>query len=294
MTKIVKSMLVVDERTPDRAVGWTPQLSGTIIKGRPHPGSVAIMPPHLPVQDEYIDQLNRLRVEIRKAEEELRNLNAQIKEAKDCQARQEASTAQLWNIEAEMAVMIERAKVEAEEILGDARATGIQMAEEARNNGYLDGFSRGYEEAGQDFHKEYDPKMVMIADILDRLSDYEAQVLRDQQEDLVELAITVARKVIGQTLKADPATVAELLREVVENASGEQYVKVTLSPDLLPIQAKAAEQVRKLLTDMGAEVTLITQQGLEPGSALVETPKGVVDVSIETQLNNLKDAALGR
>lgn len=292
MTKIVKSIQVVDERPPDKSPVWVSQLSGgAIIKGQP---SFQTVSSTVPVQDEYIDRLNRLRVEIRKAEEELRNLNAQIHEAKAREEEQQQHAAQLWNVEAEMAVLIERAKAEAEEILSDARATGVRMAEEARNNGYLEGFSRGYEEATQDFHREYDPQMVKIADILDRLSDYEAQVLRDQQEHLVELAIAVAKKVIGQTLEANPAAVAEILRETVEKASGEKYVKITLSPDFVPLQAKTTEKVRKLLTEMGAEVTLVTEQGLEPGSAYVETPKGVVDVGIQTQLNNLKDAALGR
>ncbi len=291
MTKIVKSVLVVDDRPPGQKPVWAapPLAGGAILKGAAPPP-----PPRMPTQDEYIDQLNRLRVEIRKAKEELRDLNAQIQEAQARQEELHRTDLQLWNIDTEVAVIIEKAKADAEQILNDARAQGVQMAEEARNNGYLEGFSRGYEEATQEFHKQYDPLMVKIADVLDRLSDYEARLLREQEEYLVELAMTVAKKVIGQTLKTTPAAVVELLREAVEKAKGEKSIKVTLSPDLVPLHTKADEQVRKLLAETGAEVTLVTDEGLEPGSAFVETPKGMVDISIHTQLNNLKDAALGR
>ncbi|HHY53625.1 MAG TPA: hypothetical protein GX499_10365 [Clostridiales bacterium] len=291
MTKIVKSVLVVDDRPLEQKPVWAPQplASGAILKGAAPPP-----PPRMPTQDEYIDQLNRLRVEIRKAKEELRDLNAQIQEAQARQEELHRTDLQLWNIDTEVAVIIEKAKADAERILNDARAQGVQMAEEARNNGYLEGFSRGYEEATQEFHKQYDPLMVKIADVLDRLSDYEARLLREQEEYLVELAMTVAKKVIGQTLDTTPAAVVELLREAVEKAKGEKSIKVTLSPDLVPLHTRAGEEVRKLLAEAGAEVTLVTDEGLEPGSAFVETPKGMVDVSIHTQLNNLKDAALGR
>lgn len=299
LTRIVKSIAVVEERgdkaqAPVYAEPLRP--SGVIKRRILEGGGAPTASQAIPTKDSYLDELNRLQVEIKQAKEELRSLGRQAEEARLEEARQEeifdGSEIDASQAEEEAYTILKNAQIQAEQLLEEARQEGEALAEQAQNNGYLEGFEKGYQEAAQEFHSQYDPIMVQVADILDQLSEYQSQSLREQEHNLIELSITVARRILGQNLQADPGAVTQLFQELVEDNSREEYIKITLSPDLLPIQAKAGEKVRKLLTDLGANVTVAVDPELSQGGAVLETPKGVVDVSIETQLNNLKAAAL--
>ncbi len=45
----------------------------------------------------------------------------------------------------------------------------MHLAEQAKNDGYLEGFSKGYEEALAEFKNENTPRAVAIADLLDNI-----------------------------------------------------------------------------------------------------------------------------
>ena len=304
MSRIVKARSVVD----DPVKGPPPLLdaeygailkSGLVERGIPH------RPRIIPNRDVLTDELNRLKVEIKQSEQKLKALGAEL-EAARVQAEEKARRAQEDEEDAlsgeeqeqqsinlveqarqQAEQIISQAQAESEQILQIARAEGVTLAEQAKNEGYLEGFSKGFAEATEEFKNENTPKAVMIADILEALTDLQEQTLRENEENMAALAMEVASKILGKAVESDPASVVSMLRAVVEDNKREEYIKITLSPELAAIKAKAGKNVRSLLEALGANVSVVTDSTAAPGTITAETPKGVVDVSIQTQLDNL-------
>ncbi len=300
LTRIVKSSAVVDSRSEGDerppAASPPPVTAGGVLKRQVLEGDVSfrrVVP--LPTKDTYTDELNRLRVEIKQAKEELKALGRDIDAARQADAEaanlRDAAGADLEEAEISAVQIIRDAEKRAKKLLETAAAEAAEAAEEARNNGYLEGFQKGFDEAGAEFEGEYAPKLALLEDALDRLSDLEREAVGRHRDNMVALALTAAGKIVGRKLAEEPGAVAELLRELVAENVREEYVKITLSPDLMPVQARAGEKVRALLMGLGANVTVVTDIQLPDESITVETPRGVVDVSIATQLNNLQKAA---
>jgi len=255
----------------------------------------------IPTKDSYQDELNRLQIEIKQAKEEMKALGGDLEEtrrlAREEKKRQEELVlAQETAEDPEEAMEEARQRVEnilagamdeRDQILSEANEQAAAIADQAKNEGYLEGFSKGFEEAVQEFKDENTPKAVMIADLLEGLSDHHTQLVRQSEDDLVDLALAVAQKIVGKAVETDPAIIAQMLHGIIDENKREEYIKITLSPDLTAIKAKAGKDVRSLLEKLGANVSVVNDPAAPKDSIMMETPKGVVDVSIQTQLDNL-------
>lgn len=296
LTKIVKSTFVVEEvKAPPPPIEMD---SGNILKRRSMEQGRPVKPRLIPNRDALTDELNRLQVEIKQAKAELRDLGFDLEDARaQAEAAMDVDTAQdeAKNILAQAKAQAEQiaslANLEMEKTLKAAQTQAEGLLEKAKNDGYLEGFSKGFEQSSQEFKDENAPKTVMIAEILDSLTEFHEKTMRENEQELMSLAMEVASKVIGRTLDENPDAVVDILRGIVEENKREEYIKITLSPDLAQIKAKASKDVRAMLEKLGANISVGTDIDADPGSIMVETPKGIVDVSVQTQLDNL-DAAI--
>ena len=307
-SRIVKARAVVDD------IAKAPPLLaesayGTVLKSRTVERGIPHKPRVIPNKNALTDELNRLKVEINQAEQELKGLGADLESARiraeeeERRAEEEALLAQEDSElgkahERRSKSLLEEAREEADKIMAQAQSTraqilqeaqaeGTQLAEQAKNEGYLEGFSKGFAEASEEFKKENTPKAVLIADILEALTELQDQTLRENEENMILLSLAVASKILGKAIETDPAAIAGMLRGIVEENKREEYIKITLSPDISQIKAKANKNVRALLEALGTNVSVITDNTAEDDTITVETPKGIVDVSIQTQLDNL-------
>ena len=291
LTKVVKSIAVVDDRPPPGmkpATGIPPPPAATVIKRN------AATAPEAPWKDAprprqgYVDELNRIRVEIAQAKAELRTIRRELEEAvKNAAAAQAASNTDTENADIAKAGQLELARQEAEQILENARAEAAAIHESAQNQGYLEGFSKGFDEAKAEYTAENGPAVHRLQQMLEALGDYQHQLVEESESGLVDLAIGIARRVIGRELSTDPTVVTDMLYGVLDANRREEFIKISIAKDLMPVEAKASEEVRTLLMRANANVQLLADIDLEPGGCVVETPKGYTDVSISTQLNNL-------
>ena len=300
--KIVKATAVVDNgaaKPPLPPALAEAELGGVLKRGMLG-GSIRQVPRTIPTKDTYTDELNRLRIEIKQAKEELKALGLDreeaLRQAEEEAKRQEEAAAMPAEEDPEEVVnnarlhaenILASAMDERDTILSEAQAQAVMITDQAKNEGYLEGFSKGFEEATQEFKDENTPKAVMIADLLESLSDYQEELVRKSEEDMVNLAMAVASKILGKAVESDPTAIVDMLHGVLEENKREEYIKITLSPELTAIKAKAGKDVRTLLEKHGANVSVVSDPAAGVGSMIVETPKGVVDVSIQTQLDNL-------
>jgi len=286
---------------------------GTVLKRGMLEHGIPQLPPPPLGKDTLTGELNRLRVEIKQSQMELKALAGQLEAARQKAREEELAQQELAELEEELPIVppeeysedliaqaehragqiVEMAKAEAEKILAEAATMGAQLAEQAKNDGHQEGFSKGMEEAAAEFRRENEPKAAQIAGILGNLSTYWEDTLRKSEDELTTLVMTVAQKILGRALEDDPAAIVEMLRGIVVENKREEYVKITLSPDLAQITVYAGRDVRALLEELGANVSVLTPAGVDPGTATVETPKGIVDMSIQTQLDNIGAAIRG-
>ena len=96
--------------------------------------------------------------------------------------------------------------------------------------------------------------------------------------DLVGLSLGIARRILHRELSVDPAALEGLVSGALQKLPGQEISRIRIHPELEP-------GVRQALTREGrGGLTLIADGTLERGAVLVETARGKLDASLETQL----------
>jgi flagellar biosynthesis/type III secretory pathway protein FliH len=298
LSSVIKYSSVVDQREESAAAANPLQaaLERAVIKHNYVPAGNHII--QIPTRDAYQDELNRLMIEIEDAKVSLKEFTEQkqVFQEEIAMLEQERDKLQKYeglNIEAEVAGKIKAAEQEADRIRNDAeeaaKRDSVELVEAMKTQGYLDGLEQGANEARQQVRDENKAGVEAVAALTEKLSSAKDELVAENEDDIVDLILAVAEKVIGKQLEDDPKSVAEMLRSIMEENRREEYIKVTLSKDLIPIQAKASEQIKKLIESLGHQVDVTVDPDAKPGSLLVETSGGFTDLSVDTQLANIRE-----
>lgn len=112
------------------------------------------------------------------------------------------------------------------------------------------------------------------------------KLLRDSEDDLLQLSMAVARKIINREVAQDRQIVLRLVGLAIENLSEKDQLVIRVHPDdhaLLTSGMK--DQVSRDL----AAVSFVFKPdpGVEIGSCQIETQRGTVDAGFEAQLDEV-------
>jgi flagellar assembly protein FliH len=115
-----------------------------------------------------------------------------------------------------------------------------------------------------------------LAAIKDRLR-------QEAEQDVVQLAVEIARRVLHREIAADTEALLGLTRAALQRMDARDIHRVRVHP------AHAAA-IEKALRDIGTpqRVEVQADATLEPGGLLFETSRGNYDVSIATQLREIE------
>jgi flagellar assembly protein FliH len=182
-------------------------------------------------------------------------------------------------------VAVNAARLMAEEIRSEAELLAKAELEKARRAGYEAGFASGMEEAGRQQRQALDELLGLIASI----ERHREGLLRLHEEELRTLALAIAKKVIDEKLTMDDAAFMRLFQKAVQNFSGQQWLKLTVSDYEAPF-ATAHAQMLLSMADGAQRIEIITLEGVPKGTCVVETPEGIVDASVDVQMDCLRKA----
>jgi len=128
-----------------------------------------------------------------------------------------------------------------------------------------------------------------LAASIELLAGERGRIFARAEAQLVELAVAIARRVIGRELSVDPSLLADLASEGIDALGPKERLVVRLGE---LDDDDAIETIRDRLTARAPQCQVLQDPTLSRGSCVVETEYGSVDESLETRLATVI-AALG-
>ena len=192
--------------------------------------------------------------------------------------------------------ILEDAKREAEDrrdkALRDLEQELDELREQAKKEGYDIGFAQGIAEGRMEAHQELEAKAAaQEKDIQAFLKDAvraRDQLLEDSKQDLKELALAIAEKVIRVSLKSS----GDILIRMIESATAKrrrcEWVQVYIADCDARASAQTVPELTEALSRLSDRVRVIPMAGDESGTCIIEMPDEILDVSVSTQLDNLR------
>jgi flagellar assembly protein FliH len=179
-----------------------------------------------------------------------------------------------------------------------ARRAGktVGELEEVERRAYEEAFAKGRAEGLAAAEKEMRPQLQQLQARIDRfdgiigtLAQPLHQLDVEVEDQLVQLALTVARHLVRRELRIDPAQVIAVIRETVALLpASARDVRVHLHPE------DAAVVRERLATPTGERVwTIVEDPVMSRGGCRVTTETAQIDARLETRIGSVVSALLG-
>ncbi len=169
-------------------------------------------------------------------------------------------------------------------LLAQARAEAERIRELARAEGYEAGRAAGHEEGAA----QISGAASALGEAVQGVEALRTEVAEAVEADAIELALTLAGKILAGAFQARPELVVEIVQGALRRISDRRRITVLVNPaDLDVVRAAIGE-----LTAQGSGVELCDLQSDERvgvGSAIVRTAEGEVDASVQTQLERARE-----
>jgi flagellar assembly protein FliH len=172
----------------------------------------------------------------------------------------------------------------------------VSEIEDVERRAYEEAFAKGREAGLAAAKLESDKQLKALKAQVERmeaaighLAQPLAQVDAEVEQQLLTLALTIARQLVRRELKADPAQVIAIVRETVALLpAAARDVRVHLHPE-------DAAVVRERLAAPTADRawTIVEDPVMTRGGCKVTTDTAVIDARVETRLNEVIAAMLG-
>jgi flagellar biosynthesis/type III secretory pathway protein FliH len=172
-------------------------------------------------------------------------------------------------------------------------ASPEEVEQAAYCRGFADGERNGYEQgerAGNEAaRKELASLMRGLKHLLEELEGLRRREARGFEKELVELALAVARKVVGREVAAQPEGVAHLLRDALGRIEHAGPLTIRMNPRDLELLTGGQAQVLDGLTDSG-RVRFEADASLSAGGCVIESDAGDIDARVEQRFRIVEEA----
>ncbi len=175
------------------------------------------------------------------------------------------------------------------------RAHDEDVEQAAYCRGFSDGEKNGHEQGeragGEAARKQLEPVLQSLRQMLVELESLRRREVRGFEKELVELALGVARKVVGQEVSVRPDVVGRLLREALQRIEHAGPLTIRMNPGDLERLADIQVQLLNGLGDSG-RVRFEADASLSAGGCFIESAAGDIDARVEQRFRIVEDALL--
>lgn len=155
--------------------------------------------------------------------------------------------------------------------------------EEIEREAYERGFEAG-EKAGLAMGEEK-ARVILerIENLLKDLMTLRQRILADLQGQIIELALSIARKIILQEIKTDPEIVVNMTKEAIMRIERIGPVTIKISPSLYNLFMRLKPDLQNLHDDLIIDV----DPSISAYGSLVIGPQEEVSTDVDEQLRNI-------
>ncbi|WP_071433315.1 FliH/SctL family protein [Angelakisella massiliensis] len=193
--------------------------------------------------------------------------------------------------------IMEDAQRRAEELLEEYRRRGEEEAAQIREEAKADGYRQGYEEGlrkaqveGQrNLEQQMHDQTEQVQQFLVKATEARDEMLQQYQDEMRDLSIAVAEKVIHISLKSSCAVIARMIQVATEKLKRRQWVHIYVGGYSAKELAQITPELMTSLAGLSEHIKIIPMPEDEAGTCIIEMPDEIIDASASTQLQNIRN-----
>ncbi len=177
---------------------------------------------------------------------------------------------------------------QAEQILQEAKAGASQIAAQAKAEGQRAALAEAQQSLGATLDQQLATLLPALQQAVQDIRHSKSAWLAHWESQTIRLATAIAEQVIRREIAIQPEIPLDLIRDALELAMGSGKVTIQLNPQDCEALRDRAENLAKQLGRLGA-TNIVADPEMSPGGCRVVTEFGVIDQTVEAQLNRIAE-----
>lgn len=155
----------------------------------------------------------------------------------------------------------------------------------AYNSGLEDGLNKGR----MMILKEIGAELKIMKGLIEGAEKLKDELYRKIENDVVDISVMIARKIIGSAAEQDRELVVNIAKEAIKRASDREVLRIRVAPvDYDTLNKKRSELLQCI--DGIKSLIFEADESVQPGGCLIETNQGDIDARIDSQIKVIKGA----
>lgn len=166
---------------------------------------------------------------------------------------------------------------------GDLNSDMKNVTRDAYNKGLEDGLNKGRLLT----LKEIGTEIKILKGLIEGTEKLKDELYRKMENDVVEISVMIAKKIIGEIAEKDRNIVVNMAKEAIKRASDREMLRIRVAPvDYDALNKKRSELLQCI--DGIKSLIFEADESVQPGGCLIETNQGEIDARIESQVKVIK------
>ncbi|MBR6126443.1 hypothetical protein IKQ21_02040 [bacterium] len=160
-----------------------------------------------------------------------------------------------------------------------------EEAENIKKSAFEEGYRKGLEKADGDI-QQFKQNIINFIGAPKEVFEYIAP-------DILEISVDIAKKIIKKEIESDPQVLMNIIVDVLKSISkNEPKINIRVRP-------QSASFIKDSIQDItyqygiDSKINIISDPSIEEGGCVFQTNNGIVDASIDTQLEIIKKSLEG-
>lgn len=160
-----------------------------------------------------------------------------------------------------------------------------EESENIKRSAFEEGYRLGLEKAQAD--------MEQFRDELSKFMNAKKDVFEYIAPDILEISVDIAKKILKREIETDPQIIIDTIIDVLKTVSKNEP-KITIR-----VRPQSVQFVKDVLPSLSyeygidAKISVVADPSIDDGGCVLETNNGIVDASVDTQLEIIKKALKG-
>ena len=191
----------------------------------------------------------------------------------------------LKRAESEKQDILMNASVQAQAMISQANNDAERIKQEAKNSG----FAQGFQEGKRAIEEELSGQLNAVKKLLEQLNSEREALYINNENDLIDTAYDMTRKITMSEIKADKDIIFNIVKQACKNFRNSDYVKISLAKCDFDESVITDQKWLKKIAGNIPEVEIELLPDAQTGTVLLDNDEEIVDASVPTQLDFLKE-----
>jgi flagellar assembly protein FliH len=185
----------------------------------------------------------------------------------------------------------QRMNEEAAQVWARSHEEGYEKGlSEGQKTGTELGYKNGYEQGLAKAEEQNKATLAELTTMLEIAEKMKTEILQKFEDDIGQLAVAIAEKIIKKELSIDAKAMQEIILNAMDCYTNQGWIKIFVSKETKSQLLNADNSIIEALREVSENVKIEVSPDMKSGDCKIELPDRMVDAGVDTQMTRIKQA----